>query len=52
LSIVGLGLHAFALTGGALAVVQLLMVLGVLFALPCSGGCARSGSPATSCCGR
>ena len=34
LSTVGLGLHAFALTGGALAVVQLLMVLGVLFALP------------------
>jgi hypothetical protein len=28
LSTVGLGLHAFALTGGALAVVQLLMVLG------------------------
>jgi len=34
LSTVGLGLHAFALNGGALAVVQLLMVLGVLFALP------------------
>src|ERR1700709_915626 len=34
LSTVGLGLHAFALNGGGLAVVQLLMVLGVLFALP------------------
>lgn len=34
LSTVGLGLHAFALNGGALAVVQLLMVSGVLFALP------------------
>ncbi|HEY6422999.1 MAG TPA: hypothetical protein VIY28_07070, partial [Pseudonocardiaceae bacterium] len=34
LSMVGLGLHAFALNGGALAVVQLLMVLGLLFALP------------------
>jgi hypothetical protein len=34
LSTVRLGLHAFALTGGALAVVHLLMVLGVLFALP------------------
>jgi hypothetical protein len=34
LSTVGLGLHAFALNGGGLAVVQLLMVVGVLFALP------------------
>ena len=34
LSTVGLGLHAFALHAGALAVVQPLLVLGVLFALP------------------
>jgi hypothetical protein len=34
LSTVGLGLHAFALHAGALAVVQPLPVLGVLFALP------------------
>jgi hypothetical protein len=34
LSTVGLGLHAFALNGGALAVVQVLMVLGLLFTLP------------------
>jgi drug/metabolite transporter (DMT)-like permease len=34
LSTVGLGLHAFALHVGALAVVQPLLVLGVLFALP------------------
>jgi hypothetical protein len=33
-STVGLGLHAFALHAGALAVVQPLLVLGVLFALP------------------
>ncbi|MDT7716643.1 MAG: hypothetical protein QOH09_2635 [Pseudonocardiales bacterium] len=33
-STVGLGLHAFALHRGALAVVQPLLVLGVLFALP------------------
>jgi drug/metabolite transporter (DMT)-like permease len=34
LSTVGLGLHAFALNAGPLAVVQPLLVLGVLFALP------------------
>lgn len=34
LSTVGLGLHAFALHAGALSVVQPLLVLGVLFALP------------------
>ena len=34
LSAVGLGLQAFALNAGALAVVHPLMVLGVLFALP------------------
>ncbi len=34
LSTVGLGLHAFALHAGKLAVVQPLLVLGVLFALP------------------
>lgn len=36
LAAVGLGLHAVALTGGRLAVVQPLLVCGLLFALPLS----------------
>jgi hypothetical protein len=45
LSTVGLGLHAFALNGGALAVVQLLMVLGVLFALVRAAAAAPGADP-------